>query len=99
MKITLQKGKEKEKSVKISAELFNLLCQHFRISDIPETYPEDEPPLEYNKREYRIKQLLTEKYNKTLIRNAYQKIIDAKTPEEKTRAEEFYKIVKKTLLE
>lgn len=94
----MPKGKNSAKSVQISSELFDLLIKHFHINDLPDTDPTEETTAEYYKREDRIKLLLTEKYNKTLLRNAYKKITEAKTVEEKSRAEEFYKMVKKTLL-
>lgn len=87
----------KSKSVAIPEELFQMICDHFRIGpkyDL-DIAPEDTNS-DYYHREEQIKKMLEEKQNKFLIRNAYAKIKNAKTPDDKKKAYEFYKIVKST---
>lgn len=84
-------------SIQISKELFNLLCQHFRVNQLPDTDPTEETAAEYNRRETRIKALLTEKSNKMLLHQAFEKITSAKTPEEKEAAYNLYIAMKKML--
>lgn len=87
-------------SVQISKELYNLLCEHFKVGtkfDLGIADDDTETRAEYFRREDKIKKLLTEKNNRMLLRNAYKKVTEATTAEEKEKAKQFYERFKKTL--